>query len=312
MIIFRHLILLFFVFSSCFVFAKTSYVETKAAGLSVLTTDCIRKVPQLDSDTTVIRFDYKQSALFYAFTLAALDSVVDILLKNKAVTLSIDGYAYKDEGSDTICYYISLNRALFVQTYVLGRGIDSSRIISLNAWGNKRQSYRNKDKEGHFVNCRAEILINYPPPPPKIVIMDRDEDGIADNEDVCPDVFGLPDNKGCPNPDAVVVPFPTQESSLYSMTYRVLDSVLVVLKQNPAYTIIIEGHAHKAEGINAVCMQLATERSEIVKQYLISRQLHVSRINSIKNYGNLHPLNVGKTPLAVAANARAEIILKRN
>lgn len=312
MIIFRHLILLFFVISSSFVFAKTGYVETKSPRLSVLATDCTRKVPQFDSDTTVIRFDYKQSALFYAFTLAAIDSVVNILLKNKAVTLSIDGYAYKDEGSDTICYYISLNRALFVQTYVLGRGIDSSRIISLNAWGNKRQSYRNKDKEGHFVNCRAEILINYPPPPPKIVIMDRDEDGIADKEDVCPDVFGLLENKGCPNPDAVVIPFPTQESSLYSMTYRVLDSVLIVLRENPAYTISIEGHAHKAEGIDAVCEQLATERSEIVKQYLISRQLHVSRINSVKNYGNLRPLNVGKTPLAVAANARAEIILKRN
>jgi outer membrane protein OmpA-like peptidoglycan-associated protein len=142
--------------------------------------------------------------------------------------------------------------------------------------------------------------------------MDRDEDGIADKEDVCPDVFGLLENKGCPNPDAVVIPFPTQESSLYSMTYRVLDSVLVVLRENPAYTISIEGHAHKAEGIDAVCGQLATERSEIVKQYLISRQLHVSRINSIKNYSNLRPLNVGKTPLAVAANARAEIILKRN
>lgn len=312
MIIFRHLILFFCVFSSSFVFAKTVYVETKSPRLSGLTTDCSRKVLQFDSDTTVIRFDYKQSALFYAFTFAAIDSVVNILLKNKAVTLSIEGYAYKDEGSDTICYYISLNRALFVQTYVLGRGIDSSRIISLNAWGNKRQSYRNKDKEGHFVNCRAEILINYPPPPPKIVIMDRDEDGIADKEDVCPDVFGLLENKGCPNPDAVVIPFPTQESSLFSMTYRVLDSVLIVLKQNPAYTISIEGHAHKAEGIDAVCGKLATERSEMVKQYLISRQLHVSRINSIKNYGNLRPLNVGKTPLAVAANARAEIILKRN
>src|SRR5436190_17409237 len=121
------------------------------------------------SDTTVIRFDYKQSALFYAFTFEAIDSAVDIMLKNKAVTVSIDGYAYKDEGSDTICYYISLNRALFVQTYILGRGIDSSRILSLNAWGNKRQSYVNKDKEGHFVNCRAEIILHYPSRPKLVV-----------------------------------------------------------------------------------------------------------------------------------------------
>src|SRR6187549_3485833 len=131
-------------------------------------------IAQPYSDTTVIRFDYKQSALFHSFTFEAIDSAVDILLKNKAVTLSIDGYAYKDEGSDTICYYLALNRALFVQTYILGRGIDSARIISLNSWGNKRQSYVNKDKEGHFINCRAEIILNYPPPPKIVVISDRD------------------------------------------------------------------------------------------------------------------------------------------
>jgi outer membrane protein OmpA-like peptidoglycan-associated protein len=312
MIINRNLALLFFVFSSCFVCAKTVYAKTKVPALSGLTTECTRKLPQSDSDTTVIRFDYKQSALFYAYTYSAIDSVVDILLKNKAVTLSIHGYAYKDEGSDTICYYISLNRALFVKTYVLGRGIDSSRIIALTAWGNRRQTYRSKDKEGHFVNCRAEILINYPPAPKKNAIMDRDEDGILDNEDVCPNVFGLQENKGCPDSNAVFVPFSIQESTLYSMAYLVLDSILTVLKENPAYTISIAGHAYKSEGIQAVCMKLATERSEIVKQYLISRQLHVSRISSVKNYGNQRPLNAGKTPLAVALNARAEIIIKRN
>lgn len=311
MIIFRNLFLLFLLISSFSVFAATGTGESKVNGKLFSAQKSVSQAVPV-SDTTVIRFDYKQSALFYAFTLAAIDSVVDILIKNKAVTLSIDGYAYKDEGSDTICYYISLNRALFVQKYILGRGIDSSRFLSINAWGNKRQSYKNKDAEGHFINCRAEILLNYPPPPPKVVVMDRDEDGIVDNEDSCPDVFGLSEFKGCPNPNAIVVPFATQESSLYFKTYNVLDSVLVVLKENPGYTISIEGHAFKAEGIEAVCVKLAAERSEMVKQYLLSRQLNVSRINSVKSYGSQRPLNAGKTPLAIAGNARAEIILKRN
>ncbi|MEO6540788.1 MAG: OmpA family protein [Ferruginibacter sp.] len=267
---------------------------------------------QAYSDTTVIRFDYKQSALFHSFTFEAIDSAVDILLKNKAVTLSIDGYAYKDEGSDTICYYIALNRALFVQTYILGRGIDSTRILSLTAWGNKRQSYINKDKEGHFINCRAEIILNYPPPPKVVVISDRDEDGIADNEDACPDVFGLPERKGCPDPNAVVVPFATQESGLYNMTYKVLDSVVGVLRENPTYTIGIEGHAYKGEAINTVCEKLANERAEIVKLYLLSRQLNPARITSIKNYSNRRPVNAGKTPRDILANARAEIIFKKD
>jgi len=302
--IFRHLALLLFVLSSYSVCAGTTHTAT---GMQQEI-----QVTRPYSDTTVIRFDYKQSALFYGFTFRAIDSVVDILLKNKAVTLSIDGYAYKDEGSDTICYYISLNRALFVQTYVLGRGIDSSRFLAINAWGKTRQSYKNKDAEGHFINCRAEILLNYPPPPPKIVFLDRDEDGIEDGQDSCPDVFGVAEHKGCPNPNAIVIPFGTQESALFSRTYSVLDSVLVVLKENPSYTISIEGHAYKAEGIEAVCARLAAERSDMVKQYLLSRQLNISRISSVKSFSNLRPLNAGKTPLAVAANARAEIILKRD
>lgn len=302
---------MFIVGSSFSVFAATGSGESKPDHIPFRVQRSLNQAGTV-SDTTVIRFDYKQSALFYAFTLAAIDSVVDILIKNKAITLSIDGYAYKDEGSDTICYFISLNRALFVQTYILGRGIDSSRILSINAWGNKRQSYKNKDAEGHFINCRAEILLNYPPVPKKIEIFDRDEDGITDNDDRCPDVFGLKENSGCPNPDAIVVPFATRESALYTPTYKVLDSVILVLKENPGYTVSIEGHAFKAEGIEAVCIGLAAERSEMVKQYLLSRQLNISRINSVKSYGSQRPLNAGKTPIAVAANARAEIILNRN
>ena len=91
-----------------------------------------------------------------------------------------------------------------------------------------------------------------------------------------------------------------------------MDSVILVLKENPGYTVSIEGHAFKAEGIEAVCIGLAAERSEMVKQYLLSRQLNISRINSVNSYGSQRPLNAGKTPLAVAANARAEIILNRN
>jgi outer membrane protein OmpA-like peptidoglycan-associated protein len=264
-----------------------------------------------NKDTTVIRFDYKQSALFHAFTFTAIDSVVAILLKNKEVTLSIDGYAYKDEGSDTICYYLSLNRALFVQTYVLGRGIDSARIIALNAWGNRRQLYKNKDGEGLTVNCRAEILLNYPPPPVKPVIPDRDEDGIVDTEDKCPDEFGFTDNGGCPNKDVVIVPFETQESGLYWQTYQVLDSVIAVLKENPLYSISIEGHAYKTEGINSVCNGLAADRAAIVKNYLISRQLNSSRINALKNYSNRRPLNAGKNPKDISANSRAEIVFTK-
>ena len=306
-----RLILLFLLFSCSAVFAgrlnNAVLVNNNTASDNVIN-NCIR---QYNRDTVVIRFDYKQSALYHSFTFEVLDSIINILLKNKAVTLSIDGYAYKDEGSDTICYYLSMNRALFIQTYVLGRGIDSSRIISVTGHGKTKPLYKGTDKDGFRINCRAEIRLNYPPPPKKIEIADRDEDGVIDSEDKCPDVFGYKDKNGCPNTDVIIVPFEIQLSNLYLMTYRVLDSVLAILGENPSFTIAIEGYAYKDEGINSVCDRLATERAEIVKNYLLSRRLNVSRINSIKSFGNLRPLNAGKTPKEIAANSRAEIVFTR-
>lgn len=260
-------------------------------------------------DTIVIRFDYKQSALFHSYTLETLDSIIRILLLDTNITLSIDGYAYKDEGSDTICYYLSLNRALFIETYVLGRGVALTRINQIKAWGKTRQKYVNKDKNGLWVNCRAELRLVYPPPPKKTNYFDKDEDGIADDDDKCPDVFGLSDFEGCPDSGAIVVPFPIANWDLTAPTYHVLDSVCKLLRDNPELTITIDGHANLAEGSYAMCMNLAVERAEIVKNYLFSRQVKKSRILEVKSYGISRPANAAKNPQQILKNARVEIRL---
>lgn len=303
MSLFRHFILLFIFYQ-----ASAAYGGAIFAGPQSATPNASYKTVHSATDTIVIRFDYKQSALFHPYTLETLDSIIDILLRDTAIRLSIDGYAFKDEGSDSICYYLSLNRAMFIQTYVLGRGIEAARISSINAWGKTKQKYVNKDKNGLWVNCRAELRLVYPPPPKKAELSDRDEDGVYDGEDKCPDVFGLKEKEGCPNKNAVVVPFAVQESDLQRMTYAVLDSVVSVLKDNPSYNVYIDGHAFVAEGASYVCESLATERAEIVKRYLLSRQIHASRILHVKNYGTSRPVNPGRNPLEVIKNARAEIV----
>ena len=309
MIIFRRLFLLCMFSNLSSAFAKTGTDKFIPHSNSISASNHNNQFQQSQIDTVIIRFDYKQSALFYAYTFAVLDSVIKILLQDTAVKIAINGYAYKDEGSDTICYYLSLNRALFIQTYIVGRGVDSSRITSLNAYGKKHPKFTNKDKEGFLVNCRAELSLTYPPPPKKPEFFDRDEDGIADNEDKCPDVFGYYDNDGCPDKNAVIVPFAIQESALYAMTFNVLDSVVAVLRENPALTVSISGYAHLAEGAYSLCQSLAAERAEIVKQYLLSRLIHTSRILSVKNYGISRPLNPAKNPQQILRNVRAEIMI---
>ena len=263
-------------------------------------------------DTVLIRFDYKQSALYHTFTFDVIDSVIAILKKTKEATISIDGYAYKDEGSDTICYYLSLNRALFIQTYILGRGVDSSRIIGVTGHGRTKPLYKGTDKDGFKINCRAEITLNYPAPPKKLIVSDRDGDGIADNEDKCPDEFGYAEKGGCPNHGFVIVPFEIQQSNLFSASYKILDSVIDVLSSNPSLTISIEGHAYKTEGISSVCYGLAAERASIVKNYFLSRRIDISRIDTIRSMGDSRPLNAGNSPLDIQRNSRTEIYFTRH
>lgn len=267
--------------------------------------------PLYGKDTVVIRFEYKQSALYHPYTFEVIDSIISLLKRDKEITLSIDGYAYKDEGSDTICYYLSLNRALFIQSYILGRGIDSSRIVSVTAYGKRKAMSQKKDKNGFLVNCRAEIMLIYPLKPEEVKAQDKDEDGIMDVEDKCPNVFGYRDNLGCPDTDFVIVPFEVRRSDFYTSAFSILDSVLLMLNANPSITITIQGHAYKTEGIYKVCEGLANDRAEIVKQYLLSRRFNPSRINSVKGYSSSRPINAGKTPKDIQINSRAEILFTR-
>ncbi|MEO7488582.1 MAG: OmpA family protein [Ferruginibacter sp.] len=269
-------------------------------------------LPRYSVDTIVIPFEYKQSALFQPFTFKAIDSVIGILLDRDDVLLDINGYAHVDEAGDSICYYLSLNRALVIKDYLLGRGIDSGRITSLKGWGNVRSRNRKTNAEILRYNCRAEIMLSYPLPPPPLAVNDRDEDGVADEVDECPDEYGEILKYGCPDRSAIIVPFEPEQFSLFSVAYTVLDSVKAMLLRDPAISIIISGYAYKTEGVDAVCKKLANERADIVRRYLLSRGIEARRIISAKGLGKSKSLNAGRNPLEIISNARAEISLVRH
>ena len=264
------------------------------------------------SDTLLIPFGVKQSGIVHKYTLDVLDSVVDILKKNKGVTLSIQGYSYVDEGNDTVCKYLSLNRALFIRDAILGRGIDSSRISSVVAMGEYKPFKRGKYKVNNAFPYRVEILLIYPPPPKTIEVSDRDFDGIIDEEDSCADVFGYEENHGCPLKDVFYITFDNGQSYLTSYAYTVLEKVVNLVKANPAYTISVAGHASKEEGIQSVTDQLSKERTGIVVGYLSSRNFSAARITATDNYGKSKPVNAQRNPKEIIDNACVEIILNRH
>ena len=266
-------------------------------------------LPKTNDSTVTIPFEYKQSALNFDYTFKLMDSVSAILLTDTLITLSIDGYSYFDEGNDNICYWLSQNRALAVKSYIMGRGVDSLRIKWVKGRSKFRSIERKAKKEAIIFNCTADIIINYPIPEPPPVVGDMDEDGIPDDVDSCRNEYGDKAHNGCPERNAIIVPFEPQQSSLYSSTYKVLDSVITLLHKDPSLTISIEGHAYKKEGVKSLCEKLARERADIVKRYLLTRNIGIARIEAVQSFGDLRPITAGRNSWEVARNCRAAILL---
>lgn len=260
-----------------------------------------------DSALVLIPFEYKQSALFQPYTYEVIDSVVNLLLKNDKITLTIKGYAQADEGNDSVCKWLSEDRAGFVKKYILGRGVQEERIILTMGMGAAASTHSIIDNNNHAQYFRAELVLHIPEQP--LVITDRDEDGILNENDSCPDVFGYAENKGCPDSNAYIIPFGNKEDWLSGFTYRRLDTLVKILRQNPAYTISIQGHAHASEGNDFFCNQLAANRADVVKRYLLSRYVDAKRILAVGGFGNKRPLNAAKNPAAVLANCRVQVFI---
>ena len=301
--------LFFLFFSFCFLSKITGQTVPVRIGKGTSQL-IISQRPPTDSGLILIPFEYRQSALYYPQTFKVIDSVINLLYRNKGITLSVFGYAHFDEGNgnDSINKYLALDRALFVRDYILGRGVNEDRLLLIKGMGATKSGNSDVDKNGHSQVCRAELIVNYPPPPPPI-IYDRDEDGIADSTDACPDEFGYAENKGCPDKDAIIIPFENNGAWLIPKSYASLNSVVKILLDHPSYKLRIEGHAYKTEGINSLCKSLATDRAFMVKQYFLSRNIVPTRIISVESFSNRRPINTGKNPEQILLNARAQVFL---
>lgn len=303
----KHLIIL--LLSVCFyttIIAQTVPVRI-GKGPSQLS---IPKNPTKGSGLILIPFEYRQSALYYPKTFKVIDSVINLLYKDKRITLSVFGYSHFEEGNgnDSINKYLALDRALFVRDYILGRGVNEDRLLLIKGMGATKSGNSDVDKNGRSQICRAELIVNYPPPPPPI-IYDRDEDGVADTTDACPDEFGYAENKGCPDRDVIIIPFENNGAWLVSKSYSALNKLVKTLQEHPSFKLRIEGHAYKTEGINNVCKSLAEDRAYMVKQYFLSRSIVPTRIVVVDSHSNRRPINTGKNPEQILLNARAQVFL---
>ncbi len=292
------------------IFANTKRVARSPNSTLNTLNLCIRDTfPATLDSTVIIPFEHKQSTLNNSYTYRLMDSVADILNGDTAIHFSVLGYSHFDEGNNYVCYWLSHDRADAVKSYLFGRGADSLRMRTIKAMSKARSLTTGFQAEPVYYNHTAEVVLHYPIPPPPMHINDMDGDGIEDKKDSCASEYGYPEMNGCPDREAILVPFEEGHSAIIGAGYKVMDSVVSLLRKDLSLMLIIDGHAYPTEGIQSFCERIAIERADIVKRYLLTRQIDSSRFVSIKSMGTSRPLNAGKNPRDIARNCRAELHL---
>jgi len=167
----------------------------------------------------------------------------------------------------------------------------------------------------------AETASQSAAPAPK----DRDNDGIPDSRDACPDqaevVNAIDDEDGCPDeaPGRVVgrevhlreaLPFGTNSATIDQRGAATLDWLAKFLQSYPALVMTIDGHTDDV-GEDSFNLELSKRRAAAVVAAMEERGISRSRLGSA-GYGETQPKVPGTDPRARAANRRVEITVRHD
>jgi outer membrane protein OmpA-like peptidoglycan-associated protein len=151
---------------------------------------------------------------------------------------------------------------------------------------------------------------------------DNDADGIPDTTDQCPleaEVMnGIKDDDGCPDKAGAIVTsrgieisdrvfFDLDKAHLKHRSYKILDAVVTVMKENPDLLIRIEGHTDD-QGDADFNIDLSQRRAEAVRDYLVKKGIDKKRLLPV-GFGFSRPLIQGTEEKERAQNRRVEFVI---
>ncbi len=147
---------------------------------------------------------------------------------------------------------------------------------------------------------------------------DRDNDGLLDVVDLCPDVAGSVDNHGCRVYKRVIVKldkleltekimFASDDATIESVSFPLLDEVVQALQDNKSFRVRMEGHADSS-GPDAHNQTLSEQRAAAVLDYLQSHGVAKERLTS-KGFSSSEPTVSNETPEGREINRRVEFVI---
>ena len=146
-------------------------------------------------------------------------------------------------------------------------------------------------------------------------LKDTDNDGTLDKDDDCPNTPGPKTNKGCPVIEQEIVEvlktafdaleFETAKDIIKDESKPSLDELAEVLVKKAAWKLDITGHTDNV-GDDNKNMALSKKRAESLKNYLISKGIDASRLNTFY-FGETKPIADNNTPEGRKKNRRVEM-----
>lgn len=147
---------------------------------------------------------------------------------------------------------------------------------------------------------------------------DADNDKIPDTEDHCPTDPGprskIAEKNGCPSlthvsEDGTVeilepIQFDTGKATIKSVSFPILDEVVVLLESRPEMRLGVYGHTDN-KGVPANNLKLSKDRAASVMKYLIAKGISADRLES-DGYGQTKPIADNGTNDGRQKNRRVE------
>ncbi len=149
-------------------------------------------------------------------------------------------------------------------------------------------------------------------------IPDTDGDGVNDEMDKCPSRPGTAANQGCPEISKEVMDkvqfaaknvfFSTGSFKLLPKSFKSLDNVVTLMKEDESLMLDIEGHTD-SQGSDELNQTLSENRAKAVVDYFISKGVASSRLAS-QGFGETKPVEDNATAAGRAKNRRTEITVR--
>lgn len=291
---------------------------------------------QYDRDTTFISdilFEFDKNEI----DAVMLDRLAQCLIDNKDAIIEIGGHADVN-GPEIYNIHLSLRRAIFVNNYLLNKGVQAVQLV-VRGYGerypliadipegaqyehlhkyNRRVEFK-VIKEGRDVLSIRKIdlpesIVGKSRNNEADVLTDSDNDGIPDKDDACPKIAGVSSNNGCPEVKEEVKEvlvqameglfFNTGSAVIKKSSYKVLDNVARIMKENVSFKLKISGHTDD-QGDPGLNLTLSKDRAKAAMEYLVKEGITRDRIIS-EGFGMNEPVDSNATEEGRAKNRRVE------